>query len=157
MTKNQTVVHLLPDSGSFNTLWLTFLNETWRRKETKIKQLFTYYLIQGHLILYDSHSWMRHEEEMTKNQTVVHLLPDSGSSNTLWLTFLNETWRRKETKIKQFFTYYLIQRHLIVYDWHFPMTWKSYKVIYPNKYLQDMSIDGWTKVTNLRSLYTLVT
>jgi len=26
---------------------------------------------------------MRHEEEMTKNQTVVHLLPDSGSSNTL--------------------------------------------------------------------------
>ena len=92
---------------------------------TNIKQFFTYYLIQRHLILHDWHFWM--------------------------------TRRRKDTKIRQVFNYYLIQRHLMLYDWHFPMTWKSHKVIYPNKYLQGMSTDGWTQVVKLRYGYILVT
>jgi hypothetical protein len=55
---------------------------------------------------------------------VIHLLPDSVSFNALWVTFLNDIKKNGHKKIRQVFTYYLIQRHLILNDWHFWMTWR---------------------------------
>jgi hypothetical protein len=158
------------------------------RNDTKIKQFFTYYLIQCHLMLYDRHFWMTRRRKGTNIRQVFayyliqrHLMlyewyflmarrRKSTNIRQVFTYYLIQrhlmlydwhfwtTRRRKDTSIRQVFTYYLIQRHLMLYDWHFPKTWKSHKVIYPNKYLQYVSIpDGWTQVMRtLRYVCTLV-
>ena len=128
----------------------------WGRNDIKIRQFFTYYLIQRHLMLYDWHfamTWVRNDTKIRQSFTYYliqrHLI--------LYDWHFAMTWVRNDTKIRQFFTYYLIRRHLILYDWHFSMTWKSHKVIYPNKHLQDMAIEGWTQVTKLHYMCTFAT